>query len=225
MNPTDHRAQGLAHRVSQFRHEDATNFETILVAYLDEVQEVEAAIQELLTGRFLDDATGYQIDVVGDLIGEPRPCSYDATPVDDARYRDVLEARLLVNRSAGEAETLLAITDRLTALADVRVIDLGRGTAIVAFAGDPTDGTLLARMLQEARAAGVRLYVIGMDRSDSTDAFEFAAWEADVDGTDRPEYGLEGLHHGFADDMTGAYGEFLYIDTTGGGYFADLIGE
>src|SRR5690606_29928755 len=99
-------------------------------------------------------ASGAQLDEIGAVVGQPREGR------DDATYRRWIHARMLINRGAGELETLIQAM-RLT-------LDAENPRAVESYPARVhlhTDGLSITdaeaadvlRMLRGARAAGVRL--------------------------------------------------------------------
>lgn len=69
------------------------------------VQPLEDCLQQLLLQRALDTAIGAQLDVIGDLVGEPR------NGLDDDDFRRFCRAAIATHRSRGTTEDLLRILD------------------------------------------------------------------------------------------------------------------
>jgi hypothetical protein len=85
--------------------EDDTNIIQFLTALVAPIQDLENAIQQLLTERTVDRAIGVQLDVIGRLVKQRREGRLD----DD--YRRHLRARIKANRSSGIVEEWLAIAE------------------------------------------------------------------------------------------------------------------
>jgi hypothetical protein len=146
----DHCADGLALLLEQFK--DKPRLAAVLCAFLQQIQELDAAAWQLLTERSIDAGVGAQLDVIGRIVGEPREGRSDTD------YRPFLRARILVNRSSGLTEEILtivrvvlgdvpiALREEFPAAFTVRVAD--------ALAISPS--TLIS-LLQQAKAAGVRV--------------------------------------------------------------------
>lgn len=167
----DHCADGLELLLEQFK--DKPRLAGVLCAFLEQVQEVEDATWQLLTERDLDTAVGAQLDMLGRLVGEERRGRTDD------QYRPFVRARILINRSNGLPEEILTI---------LRVV-LGAGvglrlredfpaafTVIVSELGTLTPDTLI-RLLQQAKAAGVRV-LLEYSAVPPEEAFTFASASA-----------------------------------------------
>jgi hypothetical protein len=131
------------------------NFLAILASYTPELQEVENALWDLLTSRYIDNATYAQLDLLGNLVGEAREGRVDAI------YRVAVKARIAVNNSLGRTPDIIRVLRVLEPTIDVDLQDQGRASLKVEFlepwAGD-VDTTL--EMVREAKAAGVSIQAV-----------------------------------------------------------------
>lgn len=129
----------------------------VLGSWAEQIQELETIFWYLLTRRGLSDAEGVWLDVLGDVVGEPRQ---DRT---DAGYRAAIRVRILVNRSNGKLPELIAIAGQMLGTgADVQVTEHAPASIMVRVHSDlgdvlPAD---LIRMLRQAKAGGVRLDLV-----------------------------------------------------------------
>lgn len=162
--------------------------------FIDQVQELEVALFDLLTERTLDTAIGEQLDVLGRILVQPR------MELSDENYRALLKARVLANRSDGQAETLIGIVVLVQgAGVDVTLTEPDPATAFITVLTPPVfDPVVLFGVLKDAKAAGVRLvYVFILEPEDET--FQFS--ETDVIEVDADE--------GFGDAFIAALGGSL----------------
>jgi hypothetical protein len=122
-------------------------------------QELEDAIYDVITKRWLDNATKGQLDTLGKLVGEPR---YSRT---DTQYQTAIRGRILTNRSQGTIEDLL----RLIELMRPGVIyELDGGPASFTFRTDAVAHDLdavVVPFLQDAAAAGVGVEILAPSSS------------------------------------------------------------
>lgn len=81
------------------------NITKLLRAWLAGVQDIENALQQLLTMRFIDTAVGVQLDVLGNIVGQGRDGLVDAT------YRRYIRARISANRSKGTIADAIRVAD------------------------------------------------------------------------------------------------------------------
>lgn len=66
----DHKALAESRLITQYR--EATNFKARVDALIDESDNIEAALCQLLEERWIDTAIGVQLDILGDIVGQPR---------------------------------------------------------------------------------------------------------------------------------------------------------
>lgn len=74
-----------------------------LDAYSRRVQELEGVFFDILDSRILDNATGDQLDKLGDLVGEER------LGRDDDQYKPAIRIRIRVNKSQGRSKDILDV--------------------------------------------------------------------------------------------------------------------
>ncbi len=95
----DHVERGLANLPSQFF--DSTILRAVLEIYLEEVQELEQTIYDFKRSKSLSEATGFQLDIIGEQIGRRRE------GLADEEYRRLLRVQVALNTSQGQTKTLL----------------------------------------------------------------------------------------------------------------------
>lgn len=179
--------RGLARLIKQFH--GRPRIETYLAVLLSEVQELQNAAWQVLFALDLATARGASLDLLGKIVKRPRD-GYD-----DDVYRLLLKVEILVLRSKGRPEDLLAILalllgssaftyrdeiDGLPATADIDAV----GIAL------PFSAALFARTLRRAKPAGVKLWLYYSIVADPH-VFRFGAVEGDTSTTS-----------GFADSYT-----------------------
>ncbi len=160
---------------------DENNITKFLSAIMASVQDVEDALQQLLTERAVDTAVGVQLDALGRIVGQERGAMSD----DD--YRRHVRARIAANNSEGlirdilDVATLVIYDDDATFEIDVqgvatyvlRVNDVATTDAI---------GNILHAFLVDATAAGVRP-VLEYNTAEPGDWFTFddgPGWDVGV---------------------------------------------
>jgi hypothetical protein len=149
-----------------------------------QVQEIEDALWQLYTAFDLDTGVGAALDLVGGILGERRDGRADAD------YRAALRARILVNQSNGRIEDMIAVLlalDPAAIIQDREVYPAGiRFEVRSTFAG--ASERTMARMLRQAKPAGVRLTFVPVNTADtmiwSSPAGEWSTrgWGADWAG-------------------------------------------
>lgn len=134
------------------------NITKLLTAIMGPVQDVENALQQLLTERTIDAGVGVQLDIIGKLVGQ------DRGGLIDADYRHYLRARIATNRSNGVTEDLITITKLIVndGSATYNISRNGVATVVARIGGIAvTDslGDIVYTFLHDAVSAGVRIVV------------------------------------------------------------------
>jgi hypothetical protein len=152
-----HAEQAVANLIEFFRKPRSSEIMRIVGG---QVQDVEDAIWQLYTAFDMNTATGMTLDLLGGVVGEAR-----ANRTDDD-YRAAVRARILVNRSNGRLEDMLAVLVAL--LPDNTGIVVHefypasiRFDVFDAFAGATAE--TVARMLRQSKPAGVKLTFVPVD--------------------------------------------------------------
>lgn len=91
----------LSRLPSQFR--DKPRIAAILFALAEQLAGNEDDLWRVLEGGYIDNATGHDLDVLGQIVGQPRNGQLDD------EYRRFIRARIKTNRSDGKIEQLLTI--------------------------------------------------------------------------------------------------------------------
>lgn len=143
-------ARSINRLISYFRRGPRNR--AFLDATVGEFQILEDAAWTLYYETRLPNADGVNLDVIGRVVRELRAGR------DDEDYRAALRTRILVNRSNGRIEDLIAIIESMVPGAAVTVAEYLPPTIVfnIDDLGDVTAETAY-RMLFQAKAAGVRL--------------------------------------------------------------------
>lgn len=171
----DHTARGVARLIDRYAKPRTS---ALLASWLDELQQAEDALWQLLVERSLASAEGDQLDVLGEIVGQPRQGRSDEV------YRLWISARNLVNRSSGTTTQMLTIVRKLIAETDTVTLEEYYPAAMVfrldgAFTLD--GGYQIAYMLRLAKAAGV---LFQMTWPTEGDIFTFAPADTPVLSSD-----------------------------------------
>jgi len=161
---TDHQERAVNRLAQQYRK---PKLEDLLRSLVKPAQAIENTLWDVISQRFLDDAIGAQLDMLGKLVGQPR-LGYD-----DDNYRRLIRAKIIVNRSNGNIPDLLSVV--------VAVVNDGAADIIVepqypacivfrinnvAVAADVAD--LVIALLRKAAAGGVRVIFESTEHSEAT---------------------------------------------------------
>jgi hypothetical protein len=145
---TDHVTRGVERLIERYRQPKTS---ALLSSWLTEVQAVEDAFYQLLTERNIDTATGAMLDMLGRIVGQPRGGR------DDDTYRLWISARVLVERSSGTTEQIIAIADKLAGGNTVKLREYFPGSFVLDMGAlDSHTGLQIAQLIVPAKAAGVR---------------------------------------------------------------------
>lgn len=131
------------------------------------LQDLEDATDDFLTMRFISSpAQNEQLDCIGEIVNEPR------LGRSDVDYTTAILARIEINASCGEPERLIAATLQLTQSVDVTLIPAFPAGVWIVFVinASYTLPPTLFQSLERVCAAGVKLYLMGID---STEPFTF----------------------------------------------------
>jgi hypothetical protein len=149
---TDHAQRVDDSLAQQYRDATAPGVREVAQAIAFEGQDVEDALWSILNKTPLSAAIGYQLERMGALVGEQRNGDSDEP------YWVRVAARILVNRSSGSVNELLAIFSLLTAgLATLHLVDQLPAAFVLKVNGIAVSvpGTY-ATLLRQARKGGVR---------------------------------------------------------------------
>ncbi len=133
------------------------NIEKMVAVYAAETQEVENALFEVLVDSLITTGIGVQLDGIGVIVGETRQ------GLTDLKYRRVLQAAIIRNRSAGTPEEMYDVVQ--AALGPAVRLEFGpesnAGFELEALdvLGEG-DGARAASLLRRGRMAGVNGYLI-----------------------------------------------------------------
>lgn len=150
----DHVASALARLPQQFR--DKPKVVSLVTALARSKQSLEDALIDLLLLRYIDTATGPQLDVIGRIVGQPR------LQLSDDDYRRYIRARVQTNRSTGTGKRIIRISKLILNDSTLRVVLRNYGTA--GYHAKILDGTvdgdladILLSFLTDGTVGGVRV--------------------------------------------------------------------
>lgn len=167
----DHVNQALARLHEQ--HKGKTNIEALLTALTSPIQDIEAAMIQLLLERTIDTAIGVQLDVIGKIVGQPR------NGLSDDDYRRHVRARIATSNSKARVADLIVVSrlvldDPTTA---IEVDQTGAAAVVTRLAGTLVTDTVagfLMDFLRDTAAAGVRIHLQYLQAAEAN-SFQFGA--------------------------------------------------
>lgn len=136
---------------------DLTNFYQEIKAFSDQLNVLDVATVDVYNLRQVANATGTTLDNVGDQVGIIRPSA-----MNDTNYRALIYAKIQMNRSGGEPETLIAAIKALTSATSVNYTDYYPGCASIGFAGTSVIDNLWT-FTKRLTAGGVALRLVQVD--------------------------------------------------------------
>ncbi len=129
-----------------------------------QIQDIEDAAWQLYNAFDVDTATGVTLDLLGGVVGERRDNRLDPD------YRAAVRARILVNLSNGRIEDMLAVLAALIPNNTGILVQEFYPAAIRFDVFDSFSGAsaeTVARMLRQAKPAGVKLTFVPVDTDDT----------------------------------------------------------
>lgn len=111
----DYVATGSELLLSQFYGKP--RIEGLLQSYLNRLVEIQDDTNYLLQFRGIDSATGYQLDLIGKIVGQNREGRNDDS------YRIIIKVKILVNNSNGTPKEVLQILKSVTNATVVRMFE------------------------------------------------------------------------------------------------------
>lgn len=131
--------------------------EAIREVWAEGCQEIENALWQILQSRFVDDAFGASLVLLGKIVGEPQ----NNRP--DPSYRVRIKARIRINQSAGGAPDILAVA-KLLEPANAFIYTPSPPASFVLAMVNPPSGfataSEFAGLIGEATAAGIGGFVV-----------------------------------------------------------------
>lgn len=175
--PIDHIEAALARLPHQYRQRcdgtaGETNTQKVIRCLMAPAADLETALLAVLNNANVDNATGFLLDLVGKWVGRARN-----GVADDEIYRRYIRAQIVVNRSDGVINDILAVARLVVDDPDVGLILRNDGIAayvlqVSSVALDPDVVDVLVRLVVKATSAGVRP-IIEYAISAPDDVFQF----------------------------------------------------
>jgi hypothetical protein len=161
---SDHitRAQSLL--IEQFEHKD--KLKTLLGIYVKQLQYIENVISNMGSTRNLNIATGAQLDIIGERVGENRQFR------NDDEYRTAIKSRIFLNSSNGEPETVIEAIRILTNATRVWYSEVQPATIFLQYQGDFLPPTNLQTQIEQIALAGVQIFISYINNLDAIFGFD-----------------------------------------------------
>lgn len=149
---TDVEVRGLGRLLEQYKR--LPNIETLTAIYLQAVQELEDVTAEVVLKRFLANATGDQLRVLGDIVGQQNVEGWT-----EDQYRTWIAVRIRLNRSFGTPVDVIDCI-RLATPAVFKLREYVSGAFMIMFQEAPEFPNDVQAIAYLARAAGVNVTVL-----------------------------------------------------------------
>jgi hypothetical protein len=95
---TTHKQDSVNNLIFQFRKE--SNVKDLIEIDGDRFQELEDSLNDVYNSMIIDLSDTYSLNLIGEMVGIPRPLSGEAS-TDDNKYRALVKAKIAQNRSHG----------------------------------------------------------------------------------------------------------------------------
>lgn len=172
---TDHTAEGIALFIE--RYQDKPLIAAWAKSYLDSCQEIEGVFWDILMARAIDSAVGWDLDVLGRIVGQPR-----IGETDDI-YRLFIRVKILVNRSRSYPDDVIAVVQAALNGLRFKYVEYYPASFVVDVLDPlPANADLIAMLIRKAKASGVGMNLHYSPDHDTTDEFTFS--DTDVEQAD-----------------------------------------
>lgn len=146
---TEHVTLAIARVVEQFK--PAERLQALLSALVGPIQEIDDAVWQLYTERWPAVAEGVNLDMLGEIVGQPREGR------DDETYRLWIAARVYVNRSTGKGDDTVHVMALIAPDAEVTVTETFPAAYMVEAVGLTPDPVSIWQILLKVKPAGVQM--------------------------------------------------------------------
>ncbi len=129
------------------------NTEKMVDIFAQQIQELETAYLQILIETRLSNSVGAQLDVLGIIVGRLRGGSADD------RYRDLIQAQILINLASGTIPQILEILELILPDIDLELIRYFPAAFEVEADDQPLpagQGEIVAGVVKSAKLGGVK---------------------------------------------------------------------
>lgn len=209
----NHVQQALARLVTQYKN--STNLQNLLSALIGPIQGIESALTDMNSLRYMAEAQGVQLDVIGIIVGLTRSGGQS-----DSSYRLALQGQIKINISQGQPEQIIQAYKLFTGSPFVILDEYHNASFILESDFTPSsqaEADQLILTIKQAAPVGVRIDELIC--FDPTEAFAYAGsmpGKGYDDGT-----GLVGGKYPAAFQYIGPGFAYAGNDPTGMGYGSD----
>jgi hypothetical protein len=182
---TDHKAESVALLTDAYRDKRAVK--GLVLGASAGADAFEAAVWQCINARYLGNATGHALELLGRLVGQRR------NGVNDDEFRNAIRIKIAVNNSRGTAEDLTNIVRLLANGGFARYTEITAGVFRLEFESAALSAAGFAAVLELLRAAkpaGVSLEAVSTAGPAATAAYfgDDAGPEVWADDTGTPTF-------------------------------------
>jgi hypothetical protein len=139
--------QALARLLYQYSNSE--NFQGLLTAMIGPIQDIENALTDMNNLRYLPQAQGAQLDLIGTIVGLARPPG-----ASDAEYLTLLYVQIKQNTSQGQPEQIIQVFLLLTQTSFVFYTEGNNSEFLVASSYVPPDQATVDSLITSMQAIG-----------------------------------------------------------------------
>jgi len=161
----NHVERSLALLIEQFE-QVSPDLNSLAAAFIQPFQEEEKVLYDLKTQRGIDTASGSQLDMIGEIVGEDRGGRGD----DD--YRAALRVRPVLNSSHGEPETIILFVKTYLGATTMSYAESYPAAMFIHVATLNPIPSNLRTQIEKISPAGVALSVTYIDEQEPAFAFD-----------------------------------------------------
>lgn len=180
----DHSLSAKEVTLEQFKDSKSLGYIVSIVAKQLDILENE--LWNLIDYRSISSSIGIQLDLIGDIVGEPR------LGRSDNEYRAAIQTRITINNAGGDRNTIIFIAKQLTGATKVTLIESFPGKLFLFFEGfssiDYSQMDRIKENILRVMPVGVDLYLSPMDNGN-----DFLTFDEDINGLGFSELTLENL--------------------------------
>lgn len=162
---TDQIEKGLSRLIYELQGKE--NVEKLTTLFLKQVQDIEDANFSTLQQRGIYEAVGFQLDLIGKIVGLSRK------GLDDESYRAALLLKIAVNNADGTPESIIELMGNYTGSSDVRLTEGEIAWGVVNINPTENINNTSFFLLQDIKPSGTRWFL----QSDVDNNAFFPSWE------------------------------------------------
>lgn len=156
----DHKQLAISRLASQFK--ESPQLISYIKCLLIEANTLESVFSDLITKRWIDTATGQNLDVLGTIVGQKRNIYYKGGVIelDDNEYRLFIRNKIVANTTSSTPEEIIAVmkfvfnTDRVLFIDGNTYYQIGLGKKLT----EKEKGLISAGFITKTAGVNARFY-------------------------------------------------------------------